>query len=202
MTRASRVVAVAFVLFTFLGALALTYIWKHFWWLTVPSIAMEPTIAAGQWVIVDRSAYDVHPPQRGDVIVFTAPIPSITGSFIKRIVAAPGDRLAFHGGSAVGNGKLLAEPYVRERINYELAIRDHGVWVDGVRLDPEIATIPPASEWHASDAVPPGCYLVFGDNRNNSLDSHVFGFLCPGRPAPFDRTLRPAISGRLILPVR
>jgi signal peptidase I len=43
-----------------------------------------------------------------------------------------------------------------------------------------MANIPPRDKWTAPDRIPAGCYLMFGDNRNNSEDSHVWGFAQTG----------------------
>jgi hypothetical protein len=70
----------------------------------------------------------------------------------------------------------MNEPYTSEKANYELEVRDYGVWVDGVKLDPSQANIPPRDKWTAPDRIPAGCYWMVGDNRNYSEDSHIWGF--------------------------
>jgi signal peptidase I len=40
--------------------------------------------------------------------------------------------------------------------------------------------VPPASQWSAPDRIPPHCYIMLGDNRNDSEDSHIWGFAQDG----------------------
>ena len=163
-----------------------------------PSGAMEPTLHVHAAFFVDRFAYRGASPQRGDVVLFVPPVPS-RAPFIKRVVAVPGDRYAILGGRAILNGKPVDEPYVAEHTNYDLAVRDYGLRVDGAPLDPSAAVVPPRSEWTSPDTVPRGCYVMLGDNRNNSEDSHVYGFVCPGRPG-IARSNEVRLIGRAILP--
>ena len=60
-------------------------------------------------------------------------------------------------------------------IAYKLDVRDYGIWVDGTKLDPAFANVPPREKWSAPDRLPNSCYIMFGDNRNNSEDSHIWG---------------------------
>ena len=166
-----------------------------------PSESMAPTVAAHQIIFVDHFAYRDTPPRRDDVIVFMPPILT-PNAYFKRVVAVPGDRLAIRGGREILNGKPITEPYRLVRADYDLAVRDYGLWIDGARLDADAAVVPPRAEWTAADTVPPGCYVVLGDNRPNSQDSHAFGFFCPGRPVPGQPDVHPALVGRALLPSR
>ena len=49
-----------------------------------------------------------------------------------------------------------------------MEIKNYGIYVDGARLDPELANIPSRDKWTAPDKIPAGCYLMMGDNRNDS----------------------------------
>lgn len=87
-------------------------------------------------------------PARGDVIVHEAPgVPE--RRFIKRIIALPGETVEVRDCTVFINGEPLDEPYIYEQPRYT----------------------------YASQTVPPNNYFVLGDNRNNSFDSHSWGFL-------------------------
>jgi signal peptidase I len=145
----------------------------------IPSGSMLPTLQIHDVLLVDKFEYRFHAPHRGDIVVFPPPVPT-PDDFIKRVIGLPGDRLSVQRGSVYLNGIALHEPYVAEQPDYALQIRDYGIFVrDGEgwqRLDPASANIPPRSQWTAPDRIPPHCYMMFGDNRNDSEDSHVWGF--------------------------
>ena len=86
--------------------------------------------------------------KRGDIITFVPPHDPST-LYVKRLIAVGGDSVAVHDGTVFVNGKALDEPYIKEPPEYEL------------------------DEFY----VPEGNYFVLGDNRNNSADSHVIGFI-------------------------
>ena len=106
---------------------------------------MEPNLHDGEYVIIDRVSYVLHPPERGDVIVFVPP----TGDkdYIKRVMGLPGDTVEVHNSQVIVNGKVLDEPYLNAPTNYT----------------------------YGPQTIEPGHYFVLGDNRNNSSDSHSWG---------------------------
>jgi signal peptidase I len=119
----------------------------------IPSEAMLPTLKVQDRLLIDKLTYRFSAPKRGDIIVF-APTEALqkqnfTDAFIKRIVGLPGDTIAVTKGKVLINGKPLAESYILQAPEYELK----------------------------PTKVPANAYYVLGDNRNNSYDSHYWGFV-------------------------
>jgi signal peptidase I len=121
----------------------------------IPSDSMLPTLAQGDRLVVEKVSDYFHPPQRGDIIVFEPPPQlQIQGyekdqAFIKRVIGQAGEVISVANGSVYINNQPLQEDYIFEPPNYSL---------------------PPIR-------VPEGYLFVMGDNRNNSNDSHIWGFL-------------------------
>ncbi len=149
----------------------------------IPSGSMLPTLQIHDVLLVDKFEYRFRHPNEGDIVVFPPPVPT-PDDFIKRVVGRPGDTLSVSGGTVFINGVALKEPYVAEKPLYNLQVRDYGIFVNygaaWQRLDPSGANVPPASQWTAPNRIPPHCYLMFGDNRNDSEDSHIWGFAQDG----------------------
>jgi signal peptidase I len=114
----------------------------------VESISMQPTLYAGDFVIVNKLAYKVGAPNRGDVVVFRFPPDPEREPYIKRVIGLPGDMVNVKGGQVYINNVLIDEPYIKAAPNYE------DTWT-----------------------VPEGHLFVLGDNRNNSSDSHAWGYV-------------------------
>jgi len=114
----------------------------------VESVSMQPTLYAGNFVIVNKLAYRLGEPSRGDVIVFRYPPAPEQEPYIKRIIGLPGDLVQITGGKVYINGGPLAEPYLG------VATNQGGEWV-----------------------VPAGSLFVMGDNRNSSSDSRAWGMV-------------------------
>ena len=130
----------------------------------VDGFSMRPTLEDGEFVLINRLAYQFGSFQRGDIIVFRPPmypeadfwrrllgLPNISDDYedyIKRIVALPGDSVKIADGVVSINGQAINEPYIAAPPDYS------GKWT-----------------------VPAGDLFVLGDNRNNSADSHAWGYL-------------------------
>jgi len=121
----------------------------------IPSDSMVPTLLVGDRLVVEKVSYRLDPPQRGDIVVFDPP-PQLQArgyardqAFIKRIIGTPGETVEIRGGKVLINNQPLVESYIAEPPDYEML---------------------PVK-------VPDASYFVMGDNRNNSNDSHIWGFL-------------------------
>ncbi len=123
----------------------------------IPSGSMEPTLQKNDRILVNKFVYYFKQPQVGDIVVFDAPPQALQGQeggkkdFIKRVVGAPGDRIAVKEHMLYRNGVPVPEAYIKEAPLY--------VWPDNADGGGEIT-------------VPPNSLLVFGDNRNDSNDGH------------------------------
>jgi len=137
----------------------------------IPSSSMVPTIQVGDHIFATMFSYGLpvpftdiklfpQPVQRGDIVIFPYPKdPSV--DYIKRVVGLPGDTVEVQGKTVLINGKPLDEPYAY----YEPA--REGLF--GVRCD-GLAFCGPLT-------VPAGHIFVMGDNRLDSADSRVWGFV-------------------------
>ncbi len=166
----------AFIVAGLVALFLITFVVRTFF---IPSASMEPTLQIHDVLLVNEFEYRFAKPHEGDIVVFPPPIVS-TNDFIKRAVGVPGDTIRVHNGIVYRNGVALDEPYIESKPAYELEIKNYGIYVDGQPLDPASANIPPKADWSAPNRIPNGCYLMFGDNRNNSEDSHVWGFAQTG----------------------
>ena len=153
-------------------------------WYTVPTGSMLPTIQLGDRITVDKMAYDLRvpfsdialmtiaEPQRGDIVVFESK--AADKRLIKRVIGLPGDRVAMHQDRVFINGELLSYQRVNHNEDQLLASEQLGDITHSVRIE----THAPANLSNFTEVtVPQDHYLVLGDNRRNSADSRVYGFV-------------------------
>lgn len=166
----------AFIVAGLLALFLITFVIRTFY---IPSESMIPTLERRDVLLVNEFAYRFAAPHRGDIVVFRPPIES-PSNFIKRIIAVPGDTLRIGNGTVYVNGKPRPESYIAQKPAYNLTVKNYGIYVDegnGYQpLDPSAADIPARRFWQAPDRIPNGFYFVMGDNRNDSEDSHIWGF--------------------------
>ena len=120
----------------------------------IPSQSMVPTLQVGDRLLVNQA---VRRFKSGDIVVFKAPQaaqkldPEVKPDqfFVKRVIGQPGQTVRVETGQVYVDNLPLAESYIAEPVTYDMA----------------------------DQRVPPQAYFVLGDNRNNSFDSHVWGWL-------------------------
>jgi signal peptidase I len=166
----------AFIVAGLVALFLITFVVRTFY---IPSGSMEPTLQIHDVLLVNEFEYRFSKPHEGDIVVFEPP-EETSNDYIKRTIGLPGDNIRVHEGVVYRNGVAMNEPYIADKPAYELEIKNYQVIVDGTPLQPIAANIPPRSMWTSPNTIPPGCYMMFGDNRNNSEDSHVWGFAQTG----------------------
>ena len=114
----------------------------------VESVSMQPTLFAGNFVVVNKLAYQFGEPGRGDIIIFEYPPDPEQDPYIKRVIGLPGEQVKIADGKVTINDVHIQEPYL-------------------------VSDTPQSGEW----TVPEGSLFVMGDNRKNSSDSRSWGFV-------------------------
>lgn len=149
-------------------------------WYVVPSGSMQPTIAEGDRILVNKMAYrleipftditlmDIAQPKRGDIVVFKSKAADMR--LIKRLIGLPGDKIAMQDNHLTINGKKLDYQYNQQTNQLSEQL-------DGFRHLVQFVGENPQADSFATVTVPQGHYLMLGDNRNNSADSRYYGFV-------------------------
>lgn len=137
--------------FTFVAAIVVALVLKNYIIInaTVPTGSMENTIMPGDDLFGFRLAYAFSEPERGDIIIFNYP-DNEEEKYVKRVIGVGGDTVYINDAKIYLNGseEPLQEDYLKEE------------WT--------VATGPFEFQ------VPEGCYLVLGDNRNDSWDARYW----------------------------
>lgn len=155
-------------------------------WNTVPTGSMNPTIVEGDRILVNKMAYDIRvpfthislyrmaDPETGDIVIFDSK--TADKRLVKRVIGVPGDHIALRNNRLYINGqpqtyKELAvtspQDITQDKLEY-LPGAEHNIRVS--KSGSPLSSFMPVR-------VPDGHYLVLGDNRDNSADSRVIGFV-------------------------
>jgi len=172
----------------------------------IPSSSMVPTLLVGDFILVNKYLYGIRlpvanrkligigNPERGDVMVFRFPEdPSL--DYIKRVIGVPGDRIEYRNKRLSINGNAVplrqVDDYLsKERMQFSRRYvetvngAEHEILLDD---DAPAAAMPGRAFPFSGNCnynsngvactVPPGHYFMMGDNRDNSSDSRVWGFV-------------------------
>lgn len=172
----------------------------------IPSGSMIPTLQIGDFILVNKFAYGIRlpiinekvipigEPRRGDVMVFRYPDdPSL--DYIKRVVGLPGDRVEYRDKRLIINGHPIPERQMSDYLSKDtmqyysrylenLDGVEHQILIDNnaPAFVPQVKTFPFSQDcnYNADSLVckvPAGHYFMMGDNRDNSSDSRVWGFV-------------------------
>lgn len=129
----------------------------------VDGSSMESTLQDGEYIVINKLAYHLGTPQRGDVAVLRPPT-NEKKHYVKRVIGIPGDTVSIHDGFVyiTKEGETteaqLDEPYLNN-LNYGHTYRHPQQEQSDDRVE---------------YVVPEGMYFVLGDNRQNSSDSRSF----------------------------
>jgi len=168
---------------SFMFFLALMFIFRSACadWNTVPTGSMKPTIVEGDRIAVNKLAYDLHipfthisllkfaDPERGDIIVFDSK--AADKRLVKRVIGLPGDTISMINNHLFINGT---------QVNYAQTTYPQDQWEHLQNSNHLIRINNPNDNAFANFPtvrVPAGHYLALGDNRDNSADSRVIGFI-------------------------
>lgn len=157
-------------------------------WNEVPTGSMKPTIVEGDRILVNKMAYDLRiplthvsllklaDPARGDIIVFDS---KVSGKrLVKRVIGLPGELVEMRNNKLLIDGQALRYSAVSENsLALERLTLDKTESLLGLKH--QIRVTQPGSRLSnfAAIRIPNGMYLALGDNRDNSADSRVIGFI-------------------------
>lgn len=152
----------------------------------IPSRSMVPALLDGDRILVNKFVYRLNPPERGDIIVFDAPRQALEGNakkdFVKRLIGLPGDAIEIK--------------------------RDIGVFINGTLLKDPPGVPLPDEDWPVDELglptgrpyiLPPGCYFVLGDNRNDSNDSHKWAEVADNHRVPRPELAKGNVLGKAMV---
>jgi signal peptidase I len=163
-------------------------------WMLVPSGSMNPTLMEGDRIFVEKMHYGLRvpfttirvtegaEPQRGEIVVFESPADGRT--LVKRLIGLPGDSVALRDDRLYVNGQAADYSPLQGSFQHEMVAEfrqaEHAVERERIAgIDHAMMILParPAPRTFGPVQVPAEQYLMLGDNRDDSADSRVIGFV-------------------------
>ena len=147
----------------------------------IPSGSMLPGLKVGDFLLVNKHVYGYkinrigepsiggRDPEYGDVVVFVPP--HVNAPFVKRLIGKPGDVIRYQNKKLYVNNIPLDQQLISSKPG-ELIIKE--TFEETSRI---IRLRETAAEFPYEVTVPSGHYFVMGDNRDNSSDSRIWGFV-------------------------
>lgn len=168
-------------------------------WYVIPTGSLLPSLKIGDHVVVNKLSYGFmlpfmenqivswSAPERGDIVVFQGPESQNKLTLIKRVVGLPGDKVSFTNGVLTINGVKAREELQTDRTPFENLGNnetgtDYNLYLEsGFSHKPHYIM---RRKWNGLTenetdtwTVPANQLLVLGDNRDNSADGRVWGFM-------------------------
>lgn len=165
-------------------------------WNTVPTGSMKPTIVEGDRILINKLAYDLRiplthlsifrlaEPGRGDIVVFDSK--AADTRLVKRVIGLPGDIVEMRDNRLMINGIEAGYSNVQYTADAIFAVESYAGMTHRIELAPAGVSL---FSSFGPVKVPQGHYLVLGDNRDNSADSRVHGFIPRGEIVGDARTV-------------
>jgi signal peptidase I len=186
--------------YSFFGVLLLVWVIRSFIIqpYRVPTGSLLPTVEPGDFLVVNQFAYGLHfpvtnkklvavgEPKRGEIVLFYYPIdPNVI--FVKRLIGLPGDHIESKNKVLYINGKEMKQTYMGTAVDNEPSGQNNPEEnipvlvkqedLDGVKHRIYMIAGNTTLGADFSVHVPAGHYFMMGDNRDNSGDSRVWGFV-------------------------